>query len=153
VLHFSFNSLRIKGLYTFRALLAHPQEALHKRHLVYCVRISVGCGTGAVQGHLHVSSITCSSSGGASQTAFGILRAYISWLWHRCSARTSTCFEHYLLILRKRCTNGIWYIACLCQSAVARLQCHSSIPNAICVSPPENEQVMLETCRGPSFSN
>jgi hypothetical protein len=30
----------------FRALLAHPQEALHKRHLVYCVRImSVGCGT------------------------------------------------------------------------------------------------------------
>jgi hypothetical protein len=28
----------------FRALLAHPQEALHKRHLVYCVRVmSVGC--------------------------------------------------------------------------------------------------------------
>jgi hypothetical protein len=28
----------------FRALLAHPQEALHKRLLVYCVRImSVGC--------------------------------------------------------------------------------------------------------------
>jgi hypothetical protein len=27
----------------FRALLAHPQEALHKRHLVYCVRVvSVG---------------------------------------------------------------------------------------------------------------
>jgi hypothetical protein len=31
----------------FRALLAHPQEALRKRHLVYCVRImSVGCATG-----------------------------------------------------------------------------------------------------------
>jgi hypothetical protein len=29
-----------------RALLAYSQEALHKRHLVYCVRImSVGCGT------------------------------------------------------------------------------------------------------------
>jgi hypothetical protein len=28
----------------FRALLAHPQEVLHKRHLVYCVRfMSVGC--------------------------------------------------------------------------------------------------------------
>jgi hypothetical protein len=28
----------------FRALLAHPQEVLHKRHLVYCVRVmSVGC--------------------------------------------------------------------------------------------------------------
>jgi hypothetical protein len=34
------NLLRIKGLYMFRALLAHLQEALHKRHLVYsyCVR-------------------------------------------------------------------------------------------------------------------
>jgi hypothetical protein len=28
----------------FRALLAHSQEALHKRHLVYCIRVtSVGC--------------------------------------------------------------------------------------------------------------
>jgi hypothetical protein len=34
----------------FRALLVHPQEALHKRHLVYCVRImSAGCGTVAVK--------------------------------------------------------------------------------------------------------
>jgi hypothetical protein len=30
----------------FRALIAHPQEILHKRHLVYCVRVvSFGCGT------------------------------------------------------------------------------------------------------------
>jgi hypothetical protein len=30
----------------FGALLSHPQEVLHKRHLVYFVRImSVGCGT------------------------------------------------------------------------------------------------------------
>jgi hypothetical protein len=43
-MHFLFNLLRIKGLYIFQALLAHPQEALHKRHLVYCVRVmSVGC--------------------------------------------------------------------------------------------------------------
>jgi hypothetical protein len=57
----------------FRTLLAHPQEVLHKRHLVYCVRImSVGCGT------------------------------------------------------------------------VAR-----NIPNAVCAQPPKDEQVMLETCRGP----
>jgi hypothetical protein len=28
----------------FRALFARAQEALHKRHLVYCVRVmSVGC--------------------------------------------------------------------------------------------------------------
>jgi hypothetical protein len=34
VVHFSSSLFRIKGLYMFRALLAHPQEALHKRHLV-----------------------------------------------------------------------------------------------------------------------
>jgi hypothetical protein len=44
VRHFLFSLLRIKGLYMFRALLAHPQKALRKRHLVYCVRVmSVGC--------------------------------------------------------------------------------------------------------------
>jgi hypothetical protein len=49
VMHFSFSLLRIKGLYMFRALLAHPQEALHKRHLLYCVRVmSVGCATTVV---------------------------------------------------------------------------------------------------------
>jgi hypothetical protein len=31
VMQFLFNLLKIKGLYMFRALLAHPQEALHKR--------------------------------------------------------------------------------------------------------------------------
>jgi hypothetical protein len=46
-MHFLFSLLRIKGLYMFRALLAHPQEALDKRHLVYCVRVmSVGCYQG-----------------------------------------------------------------------------------------------------------
>jgi hypothetical protein len=29
VMQFLFNLVRIKGLYMFRALLAHPQEALH----------------------------------------------------------------------------------------------------------------------------
>jgi hypothetical protein len=47
VMHILFNLLRIKGLYMFRALLVHPQEALHKRHLVYCVRVmTVGCYQG-----------------------------------------------------------------------------------------------------------
>jgi hypothetical protein len=45
-MHFSFSLLRIKGLYMFGALRAYPQEVLHKRHVVYCVRIiSVDCGT------------------------------------------------------------------------------------------------------------
>jgi hypothetical protein len=44
VMHFLFSLLRINGLYMFRALLSHPQEVVHKRHLVYCVRVmSVGC--------------------------------------------------------------------------------------------------------------
>jgi hypothetical protein len=44
VMYFLFNLLRIKGLYMFRALLAQPQEALHKRHWIYCVRVkSVSC--------------------------------------------------------------------------------------------------------------
>jgi hypothetical protein len=78
VMHFSFNLLRIKGLYMFRALLAHPQEALHTRHLVYCVRIV----------------------------------KLQSW--------------HSQLTLYAR-----------------------NIPSAVCTALPEDEQVMLETCRGP----
>jgi hypothetical protein len=43
VMHFLFILLRINGLYMFRALLSHSQEALHKRHFLYCLRVmSVG---------------------------------------------------------------------------------------------------------------
>jgi hypothetical protein len=46
VMNILLNLLRIKGLYIFRALLAHPQEALNKRHLVYYMSVmSVGCTT------------------------------------------------------------------------------------------------------------
>jgi hypothetical protein len=34
VMRFLFSLLRINGLYIFRVLLAHLQEALHKQHLV-----------------------------------------------------------------------------------------------------------------------
>jgi hypothetical protein len=34
VMHFLFGLLRINGIYVFRALITHPQEGLHKRHLV-----------------------------------------------------------------------------------------------------------------------
>jgi hypothetical protein len=44
VMHFLFSLLGMKGFYMFRALPAHPQQALHKRHLVYCISLmSVGC--------------------------------------------------------------------------------------------------------------
>jgi hypothetical protein len=100
-----------------RALPAHPQEALHKRHVVYCVRLSVGSAMIAViqftenQEPLHASSIARSSSGGAPQTALTILRAYnVSW--------------HSRLIYAR------------------------NIPSAVCLAPPEDERVMLESCRG-----
>jgi hypothetical protein len=89
VTHFSFSLLRIKDLYMFRALLTHPQEAPHKRRLVYCVRMSVGCGTVAVS--------------------------------------LQSCHSQLTLYAR-------------------------NIPNAVCVTPLEGEQVMLETCRCPWFS-
>jgi hypothetical protein len=74
----------------FRALLAGPQEELHKRHLLYCVRIlSVGCVTIAV--------------------------SLQSW--------------HNQLTLYAR-----------------------NIPSAACVVPPEDEQVMIETFRGPCLA-
>jgi hypothetical protein len=84
-MHFSFSTMRIKGLYIFRALLAHPQESLHKWHLVYCVRImSVGCG-------MVVASL-------------------------------QLCRSQLTLYAR-------------------------NIPNAVCEAPPEDEQVIIETCR------
>jgi hypothetical protein len=44
MMHSLFNLLRINDRYMFRALLTHPQEVFHKRHLVCYVRvISVGC--------------------------------------------------------------------------------------------------------------
>jgi hypothetical protein len=42
VMHFLFSLLWIKGLCMFRALLAHPQVALHKRHLVW-IKITNEC--------------------------------------------------------------------------------------------------------------
>jgi hypothetical protein len=80
VMHVLFNLLRIKGIYMFRALLAHPQEAVHKRHGILC-------------------------------------DCYVSWLH---------------------------------QSWCSQLTKHAhNIPSAVCVAPPEDEHVMLETCRGP----
>jgi hypothetical protein len=65
VMHFLFSSLRIRGLCMFRALLAHLQEAIHKRHLVYCWRVMlVGCTRTEVElcGGGGSSSSSCSSS-------------------------------------------------------------------------------------------
>jgi hypothetical protein len=56
----------------------------------------------------------------------------------------SICFEHYLLILRKRCT---------LQSCHSQLTLYAhNIPSAVCAAPTEDEEVMLETCRCSWFS-
>jgi hypothetical protein len=78
----------------------------------------------------------------------------------------SPCLEQYLLIFRRRCTNNNWYFACmLCLLVATRIgvdqfQFHSNpgssqqtqhtckIPMFVCAVPPENEQVVLEICRG-----
>jgi hypothetical protein len=80
---------------------------------------------------LHVSSITCSSSGGTTWTALGILLVYnVSWLCH-----DSSCTAVKLQLWHSQLTLYA-----------------SNIPSAVHVVPPEDEQVMLETCRGPWFS-
>jgi hypothetical protein len=74
---------------------------------------------------VHVLNITCSSSGGATQTAFGILREYnVSTLWHGCSFTA-----HSQLIYAR------------------------NILNAVCAAAPEDEQVMLETYKRPLILN
>jgi hypothetical protein len=85
VMHFSFNLLRIKGLYMYRALLTYPQEVLNTRHLVHCMRrMSVGCGTFAVNS-------------------------------------LQLCYRQLTLYARNK-------------------------PGSVCVTPPEDKQVMLNTC-------
>jgi hypothetical protein len=68
----------------FRVLLAHPQEVMHKRRLVYCVR---------------VMSVVCT---------------------------------RFRVPLQTWCSQYTQYTA-----------------STVCVAPPEDEQVMLKTCRDP----
>jgi hypothetical protein len=49
----------LKGLCMFRALFAHPQEALNKRHLVHCLRdMLVGCTRTKVETQSWCSQLT-----------------------------------------------------------------------------------------------
>jgi hypothetical protein len=68
-------------------------------------------------------------------------------------SKASTCFEHYLLILRRCCTNGCGTVAVSLQSWHSQLTLYArNIPNAFSGAPPEDEQVILETCRSLWFS-
>jgi hypothetical protein len=60
-------------------------------------------------------------------------------------------------LLKRQLVYGVHIMSFDCGTISVNLQpCHSqrtlyarNIPNAVCTEPPEDEQVMLETCRGP----
>jgi hypothetical protein len=97
VTHFSFNLLRIKGLSMLRTWLIHLQETLHKRHLVYCARMSVGCGTIAVSLQpwhsqltyiLNIPSAVCAASPEDEQVIFVRCRGpWFSINWMKIASR------------------------------------------------------------------
>jgi hypothetical protein len=65
VMHFLFNLLRIIGLYMFRALLVHPQEALHiATGYITCVLYQLAAtriGVELVSETRNIPSATCGS--------------------------------------------------------------------------------------------
>jgi hypothetical protein len=72
----------------------------------------------------------------------------------------STCFKHYFLIIWRYCIYNNWYTArVLCQLAATRVgtptlvaasrqNTHKIIPNDVYTVPLDDEQIVLETCRG-----
>jgi hypothetical protein len=106
---------------------------------------------------LHVSSITCSFSGGVAQTAFGIFRAYnVSWLWQGLYVFRALLAHPQEVLHKRLLVYCVRIMSVGCGKVAVTLQpCHNqlilyagNIPNAVCIAPPEDEQVMLETCRG-----
>jgi hypothetical protein len=56
----------------FRALLAHPQEVLHKRHFVYCGRVmSVGCTRIEAEASILVQTTACEAPPEDEQVMLG----------------------------------------------------------------------------------
>jgi hypothetical protein len=78
MMHFLFSLLRIKGLYKIWTLLAHPQEALNKQQLVYCVCVmSVGCTPTLVQPNNILNKLNKKCIMLVSQYWFA---AHVTWL-------------------------------------------------------------------------
>jgi hypothetical protein len=96
----------------FRALLAHPHEALHKRHLIYCVRVlSAGCTSILVQ----PTDITrtqftechlCRASWRWASSARNMWRSLMNWI------KSASRWFHYtdvvlLLFIRSQCSTNV----------------------------------------------
>jgi hypothetical protein len=61
----------------------------------------------------------------------------------------STCFEHYLLIFRRRYANKNWYFGCvLCGTPILVAANKHNTHGKYRLLPPEDEQIVFETCRG-----
>jgi hypothetical protein len=58
-------------------------------------------------------------------------------------SRASTCFEHYLLILRRRHKRNLVYCVRIHAVSVGCGKVSVKLSNVVCTAPPENEQVML----------
>jgi hypothetical protein len=79
MMHFLFSLLRIKGLYIFRALLAHLQEALHKRHLIYSTPVLVKLND--ITRTQYTNFRFCSASWGWVSNARNVQRWRCRWRW------------------------------------------------------------------------
>jgi hypothetical protein len=72
----------------FRALLAYPQESLHKRHLVYCVRVvSVGCTRVKVELTQYTKCRLCGTSWGWASNARNMQRYSFLINWTKSASR------------------------------------------------------------------
>jgi hypothetical protein len=84
----------------FRALIAHPQEALHKRHLVYCVRVmSVGCyqvwsGTGVGWNVHHVVFTISQSSIHRQCCRSASKRSFYPYISEKCKTLYKILYTH-----------------------------------------------------------
>jgi hypothetical protein len=69
-----------------------------------------------------------------------------------CEVTASTCFRQYLLVFRRHCVHNIRYILCvlgmLAATRVGGAQYTQNIPLAVYTVPTDDEQAVLETCRG-----
>jgi hypothetical protein len=128
----------------FRTLLAYRQEVLHKRHLIYCVRImSVGCGTVAVKLQPYHSQLTneCIIS-----YQFIILRSCSYMFRQPCAIFIQLVCTFWVSCQFGLLVDKILYmVMCILCGGLVRI-------DRALLAPPEDDQVMFETCRGPWLS-
>jgi hypothetical protein len=57
----------------------------------------------------------------------------------------STCFERFLLIIRRYCIYNNWYILCiLCQLVTSKVEVEQNIPIVVYIVPCDNDQISAQ---------